>query len=238
MTNKNIEQITRGLGGLLKQAASATKKAAQTAVAAVEQHANREGLKKIVDGVQIKVEEAKTYVRQHGGVANVIETAVGRATEAMEPFFKQINDRYDAFESEYFPGGKLDKEKAAAALRDRAQVIKRFGVRAADSLAELARQNMVDFKDQYPLAEERARLYPGVGTAYLGVLSKKDYEACIGFDSLMKERAAGKGEYSEILADIKPNAITTKQELLEFYRSKDDMARLAVARRLVRISGE
>ena len=72
---KNMNNIKKGLTGFLKETLDKGKEVAQTAAAGVEQYTTLEGAGKLVKGVIQKGREARDYVNEQGGLAQIAKDA-------------------------------------------------------------------------------------------------------------------------------------------------------------------
>lgn len=223
MVGKIEEQIKtrKGFFGGLAEAATSAVQAGKEAVQTVRDKVEEKGgLGKIVNDA---TDTLADKVQRYGG----------HAERVLDATAERANQMYDALESkvkdDIFKDGKFDSEKARVALKDKAAVAKKYGVKAAEVLVAMGKKGaqMVadDYRAHIPSQDERKGVYAGIGTAYDGFLFRKNYDDCLKFADKLDAKLPKDFMYRKnVIADAKASASQDVTELVMFYTAQNSAA--------------
>jgi hypothetical protein len=199
------------------------KELAYKGVAKIEKDlANRTGviggLATIVEDVYNEGRKFHESVKDQGGYGAVANKYVERFAEAT---VKAHDTIYDKFAAE---DGTLDTAKLKKEFKSVADVVKTYGIKAGNTMWDLAKQGAQTIKTEYrnmaPTKEELQGKYAGIGTMYRGVLFRPHYEATLKFYEEARQKLPNglkKEDRIGILDDIKATASGNTEELKRWY---------------------
>jgi len=189
------------------------------------------GAGKIAKTVADKAISVHKDVQRKGGYMQVGADAINNISDKFE-------DAYQSFEKTFFTDGVFDEEKAREALNNTAEATKKYGSRAVQNLAKLAKKGVDSIKDNYrgliPSEEERNSKYKGIGSACSGIFFREDFENCLGFYAKANEKIPSTLRTKDvILDDIKASASKDATDLIKFYSFAGDKTLLGVKKTVV-----
>jgi hypothetical protein len=143
------------------------------------------------------------------------------AGNLMKKTIESVQAGYKSLEDTFFTEGKYDPEKGKAVLDDSQKAIKTFGIKAYETLSDLAKKGKDytnDIKDKLiPTREELDTKYKGIGEFYGGLLFRCHYDRCMEFMDDIEDVMPKSKWKKRIKDDVASFCICSYEELRNFY---------------------
>lgn len=227
---KHLDEIRKGVKGLANEG----KKTAYGVASKIERTVTGEGglvddAKDLAGKVVSGVKEFHESIQEKGGYGAAAKEAAGQVIEAVRGAYGSAEEMYSDFQKTFFPDGRFDSDKAKEVLKDKAEVTKRFGERAARDLSYLVKEGSKlvtegakaigkDYRDYIPSREERA----GIGDKYHGIITREHLDECISYEAQVRKKLpGGLKARPQILEDLRAYAAVNKSDLTKLYNEGD-----------------
>jgi len=155
-------------------------------------------------------------VQEAGGYAHVLKQSLGIVVA------NAAEKSYASMGNFFTEDGEFDYDKASQAVQQKASVVRDYGLKAYETLVEIASRGSEaverEYHELFPTQAELEGRFKGIGAGYKFILLKAHYEDCLAFHEQMDSQIPeGTPHKREALEDIKISASADFSDLEEFY---------------------